>query len=149
MKASKRLQVVLDLAIKEQQKAAKLLVAKREEAEEAFNQYRQLQAYQQEYDQGFAAVKHDPIQLKNYLKFYSSLDKVILNQQEKVQFAANDLEQATQAWQATYAKQQNLQKLVDKKKQEEQAILSQQEQKMLDEQSGLLNQRNRAKRKRL
>lgn len=148
MKASKRLQIVLDLAIKEQKKDAELLASKRAEAEDAFNQYQQLQNYQKEYDQQFSTVKNNPIQLQNYLKFYSSLDKVLVSQQEKIQLAANGLELATQQWQASYAKQQNLQKLVDKKKMEEQALLNQQEQKMLDEQSGLLNQRRKLNKKR-
>ena len=121
-KPSRRLQTVLQLAhSKERQAAEKLADSIRELALQQ-QQEQQLTSYKQDYSEQFkhvaAEAKNKAVgagRLANYLRFYDSLEAVGNTQHEQVELASQQQQRARALWQQQYARQKNIEKLVNRK----------------------------------
>jgi flagellar FliJ protein len=123
MKTSKRLKVVQRLAELRQQQAAEKLGQAVNEALSGQQQAEQLKSYQQEYSEQFkssGAQGLSPMQLANYSRFFINLENAGKIQQERNTLIEDRLTQARLGWQKQYARQVNLESLIDKKSQQEQ-----------------------------
>ncbi len=125
-KPSQRLETVLKLAqIKEQQAAEKLADSIRDLASHQ-QQEQELANYQYEYSKDFKNVGGEAkaegvsaAQLANYQRFYGNLEVAGNTQRERVELASKQQEQARGQWQQQYSRQKNMEKLVERKRQQE------------------------------
>jgi flagellar export protein FliJ len=137
-RSSERLMTVLKLAQRKQQAAAKQLSARQQQQLSMIDQQRQLTEYRSEYNRSFAeraAQSYNPVTLANYQRFYANLDSVVDAQHYRVKDAEFELEQAKARWRQLYASEKNMEKLIDRKRQQEQLELDRREQKLIDDRS--------------
>lgn len=131
---SKRLAVVLDLAVREEEAAAKTFQhAQRIYAEEQ-HKLTQLREYFAEYQSHFASIKQLRVEeLVKQRSFLQQLTQAQNQQQAQLQRMAELLEQQRQTWQRAHLKRQKMAELIERYKADENLALGKQEQKMLDE----------------
>ena len=135
-KPSERLKTVLRLAQLRQQQAAEQLGELTRNAEAQALQADQLKHYQLEYAQQFRDLGSGGVsaaRLRNFQGFYGNLEQVIDTQGERVVLARNQQEAARQRWQQQYAREKNLQSLVERKAFEEQLQVEKKLQRLLDD----------------
>lgn len=121
-KRSQRLQTVLRLAQIRQRLAAEQLGAMTRNAQAQQQQEHQLRHYQMDYGEHFktlGAAGADAGQLQNYQRFFSNLERAVDTQRERVVLSDNQREAARRQWQGQYAREKNLEKLVDRVAREE------------------------------
>ncbi len=135
-KPSKRLQTVLKLArLKEQQAAEKLASCIRNAANHN-QQLDQLQNYKGEYNNQFRRSVGEGVsalQLANFQRFYENLESVGETQRERKILADKQREQARLHWQQLYARQQNMNSLIESKQQQEERELEKKQQREQDD----------------
>lgn len=122
-KTSDRLRTVLKLAQLRQQQAAEQLGEMTRNAQALEHQADQLKHYQFDYAQHFKGLGREGVsvnQVRNFQNFYASLEQAIDTQQERIVLASRQQEAARERWQQQYAREKNLEKLVDRKAHEEQ-----------------------------
>lgn len=132
---SKRIAVLVDLAEQEQEKALETLGLLRAQAEGDQEQLDSLNQYLQEYidqinNEGLHLM---PVQLQTTQGFIDKLNSAISSQQQKVVEANALLEKAQDAWMEKRSRALAMEKLYEKVKSNEVALLEKQEQKMLDD----------------
>ena len=133
---SQRLKTVLTLAHQKQQLAAVKLAESIQNVTAQTQQQQQLQQYQYEYSDQFkqTGTAGQPAGvLVNYLRFYNSLDSASEAQQQRVELASAQRDQAMKVWQHQYGRRQNLQKLIEKKHLQEERELEKKLQRELDD----------------
>lgn len=139
-KPSKRLETVLRLARIKQQRAAEQLGAMIRNADAQQQQSEQLRHYELEYGEQFKALAaggSGASQLLNYQKFFSNLSVARETQQEQLQLANDQKDVARSKWQHLYARENNLEGLVDKKRSQEERELENRIQRELDDRRSL------------
>lgn len=120
---SQRLQTVLKIAQLRERAAAEKLATAIRNADAVSQQQQQLEQYKSEYNGHFktlGAQGQSVGQLSNFIRFYSSLDGATVAQGQRLVLAQNQRDAASKLWRQQYARQKNMQKLVEKKQQQEQ-----------------------------
>ena len=121
-KLSKRLQTVLRVAELKQKRAAEVFSDSSQQAQAQLQQGQQLESYQQEYCEQFRSgesMTMRPDQLQNFQRFYNNLDSALETQQQRIELSASQLEQARKQWQQQYARQKNMESLIQRVELEE------------------------------
>lgn len=121
-KPSERLQTVLKLARLKEQQAAEKLASSIRNASNQDQQLDQLQNYKGEYNNQFRRSVGEGVsalQLANFQRFYENLESVGETQRERKVLADRQREQARIQWQQLYARQQNLNALIESKQKQE------------------------------
>ena len=121
-KTSQRLQTVLKLARLRQQLAAEQLGAMIQNADAQQQQAEQLKHYQLDYGAHLKALGASGAsagQLVNYQRFMDNLEQAVVTQQQRVVLARDQREQARNRWQQQYAREKNMEALVERKQQQE------------------------------
>ncbi len=122
-KPSERLQTVLRLAQLREQAAAERLGEATRQLQTHAQQADQLRDYQQEYVRDFQQRGGQPVsarQLSNYQHFYRNLEQAVDTQTERVALIQSQRDNAREEWTRQYARQKNLEKLIQRKAAEEQ-----------------------------
>lgn len=135
-KRSKRLQTVLKLAQLRQQLAAEQLGAMTRTAAEQAQQAEQLRHYQLDYGEHFKALGGagvSPGLLRNFQGFFKQLDRAVDTQGERVLLAREQREESRRRWQHQYAREKNLEKLVQRVALEEEIEAEKKQQRALDD----------------
>ena len=135
-KRSERLKTVLKLAQLRQQQAAERLGEMTRNAQAQELQADQLKHYQLDYREHFKALGDNgasPSQLRNFQGFYRNLEQAIDTQGERALLARDQREVARQQWQRQYAREKNLQKLVERRILEEELQLDKKLQREQDD----------------
>ena len=115
-KSSERLATVLKLAKMRQQLAAQVLAENIRNKTSHDEQLQQLQSFKDDYLDKFAqGVNLTSSSLMNYQTFYGSLEKAVEMQAQRTVLSQNQLEQARKQWQSLYAREKNMESLIDKK----------------------------------
>lgn len=115
---SHRLKTVLKLAQLRERQAALRLAESARNTELNTRQEQQLQQYKNEYCEQFKALANtqaNAADLANYQRFYGNLQGAGDTQQERVALAVSQQEQARIQWQQQYARQKNMQSLIERK----------------------------------
>lgn len=122
-KVSKRLQTVLKLARLRQDQAAEKLGDALTSARAQDLQMQQLQDFQQDYRNRFSQLgSDDPLsasRLQNFQRFYGNLEQALETQQQRLELAGIQRDQARSHWQKQYARTKNMQSLIERKEQDE------------------------------
>lgn len=135
-KSSERLRTVLKLAQLRQQQAAEQLGEMTRNAKALEHQADQLKHYQLDYIQHFRGLGREAIsasQVRNFQHFYQNLEEVIDTQKERLLLMCKQQDVARERWQQQYAREKNLEKLVDRKAHEEQLAVEKVLQRQLDD----------------
>ena len=131
-----RLLPVVDMAKNEEREAAGKLGQSQATLEQARQQLESLQQYRDDYQQQWIDKGQTGVSgqwLMNYQRFLSQLEVAIEQQDKSLAWHHSNLNKARTAWQQAYARVEGLRKLVQRYRDEAQAMASKQEQKMLDE----------------
>lgn len=134
--SSQRLKTVLKLAQLQERRAAERLADSIRNAEQESAQLDQLQKYKLEYTENFQSVGRAGVSaalLANYQQFYGNLEGAGNTQSERAVLASAQQEQARQQWQQQYARQNNMQSLIERKAMEEQRLKEVRSQKEQDD----------------
>lgn len=135
-KRSDRLQTVLKLAQIRQRLAAEQLGEMTRNAQALEQQEDQLRHYQLDYGEHFktlGSAGSTPGLLRNYQGFFQQLDRALDTQRERLVLARNQREASRRQWQNQYAREKNLEKLVQRTVQEEQQATEKKQQRELDD----------------
>ena len=137
-KKSDRLKTVLWLAELKQKQAAEALAQSMSEVEAQQQQAQQLRDFQQEYKQQFQNNSGQSTglpaqQLQNMHRFYGNLDSVIEVQQQQVELLNAQQEQLRDQWRQLYARQKNVEGMVDQAKLKEEQQQESKLQRELDD----------------
>ncbi|GGY63627.1 flagellar export protein FliJ [Marinobacter zhanjiangensis] len=133
---SQRLQVVLALEERKEQRALDVMNEVRSQWQAEQDRLEELQRYQQEYHQQMRAQQQGTVpvtRLQGWQSFISRLDLLIGDQQTRITRAAERLEQARQQWQQAWERRRGMEKYVDTCRAQEQRDRDQAEQKQADE----------------
>jgi len=132
----RRLAPVLDMALDEERKAAKVLGQCQKQFEEAEVRLRDLEYYCSEYAKGWSQRGSQGVGrdwLMNYQRFMAQMEVAIDQQRQTVRWHGESIERAREHWRQRYQRLEALRKLIEKYRQEAQAKADRQEQKLLDE----------------
>lgn len=117
-KGSERLQTLLKLAAMREQVAARHLAQSNERLQQAAEQSRQLQQYEQDYQQRYVSDGATPVSrnfLLNYQGFFRQLETAQVQQQRAIQIREGDRELARQRWLEQYMKRRLLTQLRERR----------------------------------
>lgn len=130
-----RMGIVLDLAQKEEDKAAQTLEKCRVQLLDEQAQLQQLVDYRAQYLQDYTARDGalTPAQLINYSTFIQRIDSLTAEQTRKCERAEQIVMQAQQIWQRLYQKRKSIADLIIRYQQEELALADKRLQKELDD----------------
>ncbi len=140
MLRSKRLKVVLDLSQRQEDECGKLLKNCRLNLHQQQAKLDELASYQTEYAERKAQIGDGVTganALQNLIKFLSSLDQAIIQQQVLVNTSREQLQQLKHAWQRKHAKKEKLFELIERYQFEEDVDVEKRLQKELDDRSAL------------
>lgn len=136
---SQRMAVVLQLAVRTEEGAAKALEEARSHVANAVQQLQQIQAYQQDYtrelNQPRQGVSVDSI--VNDRRFLTQLMQVVSVQENQLQQLQNNESNCLRNWQLCYQRRKNIERMIEGLKAGEDALMEKQLQKELDELSSL------------
>ncbi len=138
MSRSKRLGPVADVAARREQHAARSLKESRDILARYESQLQDLQAYRQEYVDGFHQAGTDGMgvgRMKDYLVFLGKLDEAIRQLQTMVSSSSDRCERDKSQWLATRAKFKALDKVISRYRREEERNEVRREQRETDERS--------------
>jgi flagellar protein FliJ len=140
IKRSKRMSLVLDMAIKTEQSAAEALEQARQQVAHAQQQLEQVAHYRQGYEDELNQPKKrvSVEALMNDRQFLSQLIQVVQTQTNQVQQLENNEQNCLHNWQLCYQRRRNIESLIDKLKTEENALSDKNLQKEMDELSMVL-----------
>lgn len=134
MSRSKRLNMVLDIAERAENKAAEAFEMARKLWLEDQEKMVDLQRYYQDYETAFAQPKllraQDIVQQRSFLQ---QLAEAVRQQAQVVERRRSIADNKQQDWRTAHLKRRALQELVARVQADEQRILSRKEEKMLDE----------------
>jgi flagellar FliJ protein len=132
---SKRLQIVLTLAERNEQAAAQEVAESRALLETEQTQLRQLEEYTEHYLQAYSAHTRQvrAQDLITYSGFIQRLSKVRAEQQHKLERITRLYEEKLQQWREKYQRRQSIADLITRLQQEENAVLEKKLQKELDD----------------
>lgn len=132
---SSRIKIVVELAQREEEKAASLFQQARDELETEHQRLRELEeyytGYQDYFGGGQASVRASDLQ-KSRL-FLQQLADAISNQQQHILRVESAVDQRRSAWHICHLKHKSLLDLSKRYRDEESLVLNKKEQKLLDE----------------
>lgn len=133
---SQRLQVVLSLEERKEQRALEVMNEVRQQWQSEKDRLDELQQYQQEYHQQMRAQQQGTVpvtRLQGWQSFIARLDLLIGDQQKRLTESADRLDQARKQWQQAWERRRGMQKYVDTCRAREQQERDLAEQKQADE----------------
>ncbi|MDX1453168.1 MAG: flagellar export protein FliJ [Oleiphilaceae bacterium] len=133
---SDRLQLVLEVAQRKEQKAMEALQACRQKLNQQEQQLDNLRDYQQQYLNGLKGAMQGRVALQNlqsYHRFVEQLSSAIEQQQQVVVHARYAFDQARQQWLECREKSSSLNDLVQRCRQEEARVREKQLEKRLED----------------
>lgn len=133
---SQRLQVVLSLEERKEQRALDVMNEVRRQWQAEQDRLQELQQYQQEYHQQMRAQQQGTVsvsRLQGWQSFIARLDLLIRDQQGRLTQAEERLEQARQQWQQAWERRRGMEKYIDTCRAREQRDRDLAEQKQADE----------------
>ncbi len=134
MLRSQRMQVVLDLAERSEQRAAQALQQARAQLAQEQQKQQDLQAYLSDYETTFAQQTQPAVpELLRQRSFLGQLRKAIGQQQVLIEQAARALRHHHKLWHQAYLKKRAVMNLIERLKRDEQLQLSRKDAKRLDE----------------
>ncbi len=141
-----RLAPVVDMAEAEEREAARNLGKCQTLLNQAEGKLQSLHQYLADYQQQWITEGRQGVSgqwLMNYQRFLAQLETAINQQNQSVAWNRNNLDKAREIWQQRYARLEGLRKLVQKYLDEARVAADKREQKLLDELSQRLLQRER------
>ncbi|PTQ69882.1 flagellar export protein FliJ [Pseudomonas sp. GV071] len=141
-----RLAPVVDMAEREEREAARSLGQCQTLMNQAEGKLKDLHRYLGDYQQQWITEGRNGVSgqwMMNYQRFLSQLETAIKQQNQSVDWHRNNLDKARELWQQKYARLEGLRKLVQKYMDEARVAADKREQKLLDELSQRLLQRER------
>jgi flagellar FliJ protein len=136
MASQSQLQVLIDLAQRETDAAAKRLGETIRAVQDAEQKQTMLQGYRDDYQQRFLQTQAggiSPMQYRNFEAFLQKLDNAIKGQGEVVRHAQNRIETARQHWQQCERKRLSYQTLMKRAEQDRLQLAAKRDQKAMDE----------------
>lgn len=133
---SERLQVVLALEQRKEQRALDRMNDVRGQWQAEQDRLAELHTYQQEYHQQMRQQQQGTVpvaRLQGWQSFIARLDVLIRDQQTRVEQAAQRVEQARQQWLQAWERRQGMERYIDTCRAQEQHVRDQAEQKQADE----------------
>ncbi len=132
---AKRMQVVLQLAQRQEDAAAQKLSQAREQWQAEQQQLQQLRDYAAQYHQEYAGQRQtvQAQQLINYSGFVTRLEELCREQEAKLRRLQLGLSQLQAQWQRAYQKRKAVAELIERLLQEEAQQQERREQKVMDE----------------
>jgi flagellar FliJ protein len=132
---AKRLQIVLTLAQRHEQEAARQVAEARAQMEAEEAQLRQLEEYTEQYLQTYRTrtenVRAEDLMI--YSSFIQRLNRVLAEQKIKLERVTAEYEQTLQQWREKYQRRQSIADLIARLEQEENTALEKRLQKELDD----------------
>lgn len=138
MDRQKRFDLLIRIAEERDRDAARALRNRRRVLEDARAKLEDLSRYRTDYGTALANTGGEGlgIQVQEYLRFLSRLNKAIVEQQRSVEQHSHALEMAVQRWQATQKEVAVLAKVRDKARIADRKETERREQKLIDEMAG-------------
>jgi len=136
MSRSKRLQIVLDLALRKVQEGAAAFAFIQHKLHGEQEKLVQLQEYLLEYRQALQIQGKQGVSVQHFRihnSFSANVEQAITQQTQQIIVLRRQVEQVRARWQALDARHKGLLKLQDRIMREERAVAERQEQKELDE----------------
>ncbi|WGP00321.1 flagellar export protein FliJ [Saccharophagus degradans] len=135
MAKSDRLQVVVDMARREEDAAAEKLATIQKQLNNEIARLRDLEEYYGQYEQSQQTLRtgvnaQDLAKIRNFLQQLAMAKQAQMLQIQRVEGVQR---QAREAWQTCHLKHKLMKDMIARYKTEEQAVLDKNEQKMLDE----------------
>ncbi|MBU2985844.1 flagellar export protein FliJ [Saccharophagus degradans] len=135
MAKSDRLQVVVDMARREEDAAAEKLATIQKQLNNEIARLRDLEEYYGQYEQSQQTLRtgvnaQDLAKIRNFLQQLAMAKQAQMLQIQRVEAVQR---QAREAWQTCHLKHKLMKDMIVRYKTEEQAVLDKNEQKMLDE----------------
>lgn len=145
IKRSQRMIVVLQMAERAEEAAAKQLEQSRAQVAQAQQQLQQVEEYQQEYVQELNRPRSgvSAYAMINDRRFLEQLHKACQGQMVQIRQLRDQEERCLRNWQQCYQRRRNIEQLIARLQQDENALLEKQLQKELDELSSVLLARER------
>ncbi len=140
-----RLAPVVEMAEREEREAARQMVHMQGLLARAEAQLGELERYRADYQQQWISEGRQGVSgqwLMNYQRFLSQLETAIGQQLQSIAWHRQNLDKARELWQQRYARVEGLRKLVQRYVDEARAAEDRREQKLLDELSQRLPQRD-------
>lgn len=132
----RRMTPVLELALEEEQRAARLLGECQQQLDDAEQRLRDLEHYSQEYAKGWAQRGSQGVGrdwLINYQRFMGQMEAAIVQQTQTRDWHIQSLERARDQWRQRYQRVEALRQLIQRYHAEALARADKQEQNLLDE----------------
>lgn len=132
---AKRMQVVLFLAERKEQELGQQLNQQRQVVEQEIEQLRQLEQYAEQYLQTYSERKSNvrPHELIAYSGFIQRLGDARLEQKAKIERQQKVFARMQQVWRTAHHKCESIKELIERLKQDENALIDKRLQKELDE----------------
>lgn len=145
IKRSQRMAVVLQMAERAEETAAKQLEQSRAQVAQAEQQLQQVEDYQQEYLQELNRPKSgvSAYAMINDRRFLEQLHRACQAQMAQIRLLRDQEERSLRNWQQCYQRRRNIEQLIARLRQDENALLEKQLQKELDELSSVLRAHGR------
>lgn len=145
VKRSQRMAIVLQMAERAEEAAARQLEQSRSQVAQAQQQLQQVEEYQKDYTQALNQPKAgvSAYAMINDRRFLEQLHRVCQSQMAQIRQLSEQEERCLRNWQQCYQRRRNIVQLIDKLKQNESALLEKQLQKEMDELSSVLLARER------
>lgn len=136
MDRTQRLQPVLRLADREVQKAARALAFMQQRLQQEQEKLRQLQQYQKEYHElvvrdGSAGISSARLQMIS--RFSSNLDHAMTRQEQQIAIVQGQLDQVREHWRGKDLRFRQLEKMMERIREQDNARRARQEQRNHDE----------------
>ena len=136
VKRSERLKVVLELEQRREGEALERMGQARQHWEAEQQRLQELQNYHSEYQTEMRGARQGKVtvgQLQSWQHFISRIAQAITQQQQRVELAARQFDEARQRWQETHERTRGMGRFIDQCRQQEQREDDRREQKHLDE----------------
>lgn len=145
IKRSRRMVIVLQMAEREEDTAARQLQQSRNQVAQAEQQLQQIEEYQQGYTQALNQPKAgvSAYAMINDRRFLQQLHVVCQSQMAQIRQLRDQEARCLSQWQQSYQRRRNIEQLITRLKQDENALLEKQLQKELDELSSVFLARER------
>lgn len=144
MKRSQRMQVVLQMAEREEEESVIWLTQCRQTLQAAEDQFQQMVDYEQTFTveiKEIGASGVHPDRWNRYQQFYSQLKDAQSAFQQNIQQCEMAVEKALKGWQALHARRLNIEQLIEKLSREENSLLDKKLQTEMDELAQLAHMR--------
>ncbi|MFT5084745.1 MAG: flagellar FliJ protein [Lentisphaeria bacterium] len=135
MERSKRLSLVLELAKRAEEEAARLFASSKNQLQQQESKLNELEQYYQDYTLLFSARNQAlrAIEVARSRQLLQQLSNVKKDQQIHIAKALANMEAHKRVWQQAHLKHQNMKALIQRYRMEENQLVDKKEQKIIDE----------------